>query len=75
MMISLCMPRFKLQVLEARDFEKEFLTGLREKIGTSIGNSGNFSRREHQYFELEVKLKGLPFLEFKLNNMNLRMLQ
>ena len=68
MMVSLCMPKFKLSILEAQDFEKEFLRGINKRIGDKFA-------RQHQLFELDMKLKGTPFLEFDIIKTNFRMLQ
>jgi hypothetical protein len=56
------MPKFKLQVLEAQDLEKELLKGLRERLGAN-----NLTRRDKQLLELDIKFKGLPFLDFEFN--------
>lgn len=68
-MISLCMPRVQLSILEASDFEKELVRGIREKIGAS------FTRNDQQLIDLDLKVKGLPFLEFELSKINLRLYQ
>jgi len=36
LVVSLCMPKVKLNLLEAQDFEKEIVRGIRERIGTSF---------------------------------------
>ena len=33
MTVSVCMPRFKISILEAQDLEKELLRDIKEKIG------------------------------------------
>lgn len=68
-MISLCMPRVQLSILEASDFEKELVRGIKEKIGAS------FTRNDQQLIDLDLKVKGLPFLEFNLSKINLRLYQ
>mmetsp|Transcript_11923 Transcript_11923/g.18396 ORF Transcript_11923/g.18396 Transcript_11923/m.18396 type:complete len:97 (+) Transcript_11923:3327-3617(+) len=33
MMVSMCLPKVKLSILESQDLEKELMEGIREKIG------------------------------------------
>lgn len=69
MMVSLCIPRVKFSILEASDFEKELVRGIKEKIGVS------FTRNDQQLIDLDLKVKGVPFLEFELSKINLRLHQ
>ena len=62
LIVSVAMPKFKLQILEAQDLEKELLKGLRERLGAN-----NLTRRDKQLLELDIKFKGLPFLDFEFN--------
>ena len=68
MIVSICMPKLKVSVLEAQDIEKQLLRDLNEKMGS------NYGRRDHQ-IDLDVKFKGLPFLEFDVVQANLRLFQ
>lgn len=68
-MVSLCIPRVKFSILEASDFEKELVRGIKEKIGVS------FTRNDQQLIDLDLKVKGVPFLEFELSKINLRLHQ
>jgi hypothetical protein len=68
MIISVCMPKLKFTVLEAQDLEKELLRDIKERIG------GQYSRRD-QLIDLDIKFKGLPFLEFDVTQTNLRYYQ
>ena len=67
MMVSLCMPRVKFSILEASDFEKELVRGIKEKIGVA------FTKNDQQLIDLDLKVKGVPFLEFELSKINLRL--
>jgi hypothetical protein len=69
MMVSLCMPRVKFSILEASDFEKELVRGIKEKIGVA------FTKNDQQLIDLDLKVKGVPFLEFELSKINLRLHQ
>ena len=71
LVISLSVPRFKIAVQEAADINKELVKGLRERIGQNF-----ISREDHNLIGgLNLKMKGIPFLQFEIGNMNLRVLQ
>ena len=63
------MPRVKFSILEASDFEKELVRGIKEKIGVA------FTKNDQQLIDLDLKVKGVPFLEFELSKINLRLHQ
>jgi hypothetical protein len=65
------MPKFKLSILEAQDFEKELIKGINERIG----NVAFQTRKGGMGLGLDLKFKGLPFLQLELGKINLRFYQ
>ena len=61
------MPRLRVSILEAVDLEKELVRGIKERIGAHH----TFMRGE---IDLDLKVKGTPFLQIDVNHVNLRML-
>ena len=68
LMLSLSIPKIKLSILEAQDFERDLISGLQERIGRQVRpNSG--------LLDLDIKLKGVPFLELSIERLNVRYFQ
>lgn len=61
------MPRLRVSILEAVDLEKELMRGIKEKIGAHH----TFMRGE---IDLDLKVKGTPFLQIDINHVNFRMI-
>ena len=54
------MPKMRISVLEATDLTKELIRGLKERIGS------NFNR-DPGIIDLDLKVKGIPFLTLNIN--------